>query len=242
MDGSSPRIRRDGARRFDAVLFDLYGTLISSGDRTRRRGHFQAMARELGVDPGGFTEGFFDTFDLRVRGQHGSLEDSIRKVANSLGGSPTEAQVLRAVEIRMEYSAQLLGTCTASLPALDALRSAGLRLAVVSDCSDETPRQWANFPLATRFEAAIFSCRVGLRKPDPRIYTLALEALGLPASRCAFVGDGGSHELTGAREVGLGAFLYRFPEDTAVEAFRVDGDTQWSGPQLTDLSELLSPG
>lgn len=199
------------------------------------------MAQELGVEPGDFAEGFFGTFDQRVRGQHGSLEDSLRMVAISLGASPTKAQVLRAVEIRMQYSAQLLDTCTVSLPALDHLRAAGLRLAVVSDCSEETPRLWTNFPLAARFDTAIFSCRVGLRKPDPRIYGLALEALGFPATRCAFVGDGGSHELTGAQEAGLHAFLYRFPKDSLTETFRVDGDTGWSGPTLTDLKELLSP-
>jgi putative hydrolase of the HAD superfamily len=80
----------------------------------------------------------------------------------------------------------------------------------------------------------------GFCKPDPRMYKLALERLRLPADRCAFVGDGGSRELSGAESVGLAAFLYRFPEEpTGLEA-RYDPDTEWKGRALNDLSDLLT--
>jgi len=44
----------------------------------------------------------------------------------------------------------------------------------------------------------VFSCEVGLAKPDPAIYHLAAARLGVEPAECLFVGDGGSDELSGA--------------------------------------------
>jgi putative hydrolase of the HAD superfamily len=126
-------------------------------------------------------------------------------------------------------------------PGLDALIRAGRPLAVVSDCSVETPRLWSSTQLGQRIQATVFSCVEGIYKPDPRMYGRGLQLLGLPAERCAFVGDGGSRELTGAAAVGLRAFQYRFPGDEGLPDARYDPDTEWRGPILQDLRDLLSP-
>jgi putative hydrolase of the HAD superfamily len=63
----------------------------------------------------------------------------------------------------------------------------------------------ASVTLASRFDVTIFSCEVGIRKPDPPIYRAALEGLGVDARHALFVGDGGSDEHRGARAVGLRA-------------------------------------
>jgi putative hydrolase of the HAD superfamily len=44
-------------------------------------------------------------------------------------------------------------------------------------------------------------------KPEPAIFQLCLERLGLPAGSCLFVGDGGSNELSAARAAGLTTVL-----------------------------------
>jgi putative hydrolase of the HAD superfamily len=49
----------------------------------------------------------------------------------------------------------------------------------------------------------VLSCEVGLKKPDPAIYLLACERLGVQPAECAFVGDGGSHELDAAHSLGM---------------------------------------
>ena len=48
---------------------------------------------------------------------------------------------------------------------------------------------------------------VGCVKPERAIYENCLEKLGLPAAECLFVGDGGSNELVGARDVGMSTVL-----------------------------------
>lgn len=225
---------------FDAILFDLFGTLVSSGNRAARNAFIEDIADALELEPGSFLKDFLGSQDQRMRGEIG-LAESFKRIASSHGRHPTDSQIRRAVEIRSGYAWHLMETCPATIPVLDNLREAGLRLAVVSDCSEETPLQWPRSPLSSRIEVTAFSCQVGHRKPDRQIYWHALRALDLPAARCAFVGDGGSHELTGATNVGLSAFLYRFPKDNLDEAYQLDRETDWPGPVLSDLRFFLSP-
>jgi putative hydrolase of the HAD superfamily len=225
-------------RRIDAVLLDLFGTLIPTGSQVARIHNLAAMARELGVDPESFAGRWLSTFDERARGVFGSLEETIERFARELGGTPNQGAVDRAAALRTGFARSLFDTGRSSLPALDALTSTGLRLAVVSDTSDDTVRVWPETAFAARFEAAVFSCVEGFRKPDPRMFRAALERLHVAPAACVFVGDGGSNELSGAEAVGVSAYQYCFPGEGDA-AFRVDADPNWAGARLTDLGDLL---
>ena len=92
---------------------------------------------------------------------------------------------------------------------VDALRSRGLRLGVVTNAASGDVEPWPRCRLAPRFDAFIASYRVGMLKPDPRIYECCLEALGVTAAEAVFVGDSGHEamdELDGAMRVGLRPF------------------------------------
>jgi len=60
----------------------------------------------------------------------------------------------------------------------------------------------ADHPLEARFDAVVISCEIGLAKPDPRIFRLCLERLGLPAAAALFVDDRADN-VEGAAAVGL---------------------------------------
>jgi putative hydrolase of the HAD superfamily len=236
--GSHPRPVRGPS---DAILLDLYGTLIPAGTRAARRANLRAMAEVLGVDPEPFAAAWLGGFDPRTRGQWGNLEATVAHVAQLQGATPEPERVRRAVQLSLEFFRPRFAEPHAStLRALDRLRAAGFRLALVSDASEESPRLWSDSPLRARFDAAVFSCEMGVRKPDPRMYRTALERLAVPAERAIFVGDGGSQELPGAEAVGLAAYLYRYPEEDEESAFRVDASAEWTGPRLRDLEELLA--
>jgi putative hydrolase of the HAD superfamily len=67
---------------------------------------------------------------------------------------------------------------------------AGGRAALLSNSGPEVmARVRADHPLEARFDAVVISCEVGLAKPDPRIYRLCLERLGLPPQEALFVDD-----------------------------------------------------
>jgi putative hydrolase of the HAD superfamily len=63
------------------------------------------------------------------------------------------------------------------------------------------------------FDVVIISGEVGLRKPDPKIYQLTTERLGLAGERCIFVDDHKGH-LVAARETGMTTVLHRTPDET----------------------------
>lgn len=158
--------------RIKGVLIDLWGTLVPVGSTASRALHLHAMARTLGVDPKAFERDWAESLEERCIGALGSLEETIRRIALRQGPKPSEESVTRALDIRLASSRSFLEASEPLLPALDALRGAGLHLAVVSDTTEETPRLWSTIPLGSRFQATVFSCETGFCKPDPRAYQL----------------------------------------------------------------------
>ena len=87
---------------------------------------------------------------------------------------------------------------TGSLEVLASLKSKEYKIGLISDCTAETPLAWQNTPFAPFFDATVFSCRAGIKKPDPRIYEMATTRLGVGPQYCLYIGDGSSRELSGA--------------------------------------------
>lgn len=69
----------------------------------------------------------------------------------------------------------------------------------------------ADHPLEARFDAGVMSCEVGLAKPDPRIFRLCLERLGLSAATVLFVDDRADNVEAAAR-VGLRTLQFEGPD------------------------------
>jgi putative hydrolase of the HAD superfamily len=63
------------------------------------------------------------------------------------------------------------------------------------------------------FDAVVISGRVGLRKPDPRVYLMAAEMIGVPPEECVFVDDL-AQNADGARAAGMEAVVHRDAEGT----------------------------
>ncbi len=71
-----------------------------------------------------------------------------------------------------------------------ALRAEGYRMALLTNNVREWELRWrALAPIDEIFELVIDSAFVGVRKPDPEIYELALTGLGLPARECLFIDE-----------------------------------------------------
>jgi putative hydrolase of the HAD superfamily len=106
-------------------------------------------------------------------------------------------------------------------PMVDCLRRArderGLRLALLTNNVREWEPRWrAMVPIDELFEVVVDSAFVGMRKPDPRIYELTLERLGLPASACTFVDDL-EHNVEAARALGMQAVWFQDTEQAIAE-------------------------
>jgi putative hydrolase of the HAD superfamily len=105
---------------------------------------------------------------------------------------------------------------------------------MISACSQDVPEVWDRTPFSTLFDSAVFSCSVGFSKPDPRIYALAAEELGVEPADCLFVGDGANDELPGAERAGMTAVQFR----ASGEQLTAEGE-RWSGRYVERLSDVL---
>jgi putative hydrolase of the HAD superfamily len=92
-----------------------------------------------------------------------------------------------------------------SLTALEKIRSAGLRLAMLSNASDEdnVRRMLADHRLESFFDPVVISAAVGIRKPDARAFRPILQAWNIPARQIVMVGDQLGADILGAQNLGL---------------------------------------
>jgi putative hydrolase of the HAD superfamily len=83
-------------------------------------------------------------------------------------------------------------TLVASAAMIDAVRqlkAAGFRTALLTNISRNAGHQYRSLMPGELFDAVVDSSVVGLRKPDPAVYRLACERLGLEPAECIFVDD-----------------------------------------------------
>lgn len=211
-----------------AVVFDLYNTLVRGGG-SRRETVYLDMARTLDVDQQAFVNLFKETTNQRMRGELGTIEETMRTLAYQLGGSPDENAVRLTVLTWQRFHHRILWPGHSVITTLDDLRERGLRLGLLTNCSQETVIQWPSQPMAARFDATVFSCEVGMLKPEPAIYEAVCAKLGVEPSECAYVGDGADNELKGAAAGGMRVFR------TLEFAY---SDPTWNGETIGKLSEI----
>jgi putative hydrolase of the HAD superfamily len=219
---------------YRAVVFDFFGTLTRSVQRGPQHAE---IARSLGADPEAVLGVLDRTFRARAVGRYGSAEATLRWVIEQAGGRPRSAQVRAGVPARIDALRADTRLRADAVSALTAIKSRGLRTAVVSDCTHELPAILPGLPVAPLLDSKIYSVRLGVCKPDPRIYLAACAELGVTPGQCLYVGDGGSHELTGAAAVGMTPVRLAAPDLGDHLVF--DADTAFDGRTVGSLSEVV---
>jgi putative hydrolase of the HAD superfamily len=199
----------------DAIVFDLLFTLVHPGAYPGGTGRTGWLARTLGIDAAEVA-GRWDAFEpVLEAGRAGAAADGlapelawVRALAADLGSPVTDADLARIdADWDLTRREALLAPPSSTIETLVALRERGLRLGVLSNTHALELRAWDRCPLAPLFDAVAFSHEIGVCKPDPAAYARILDRLGVPAARAAYVGDGGSDELDGARAAGFALVL-----------------------------------
>ena len=185
-----------------AVCFDLFHTLVDVGQQVPGR----YTADILGVSREDWnTACFSDLHDICSPTDHLQV---VRILAHSLDPDiPLERIEMACAERQERFDHALRHVEEEVLAVIRALRQRGLRIALVSNASTGEVRAWDESPLAALMDVTVFSCECGHAKPARAIYHHALAGLGVAPHESLFVGDGGSREHEGAREVGLHTVL-----------------------------------
>ena len=194
-----------------AVVFDLFETLITEWGH--RKYVKSEMCKDLGVDRERFDRHWESLDEARYLGKV-SFVEALRYVCDQCGVARDEAVLQRMLAMHVETKSACFEHVDPEVyELLDALKAMGLRLAIISNCSPEEVIPMARSRLAPYFDEIILSCEAGLKKPDLGIYQEAARRLGADPCDCVFVGDGGSHELEGARKAGMTAIQAKWYTD-----------------------------
>jgi putative hydrolase of the HAD superfamily len=172
---------------------------------------FRAFCEAEGLPPDTVRDRFRN--DPEARRLLGELE------TGALAVTEFEPQFAALLEVRSERLIErLFGGMEpdeAMLDGVRAARRAGVRTALLSN-SWGAATTYDPELLEELFDAWVISSEVGLRKPDPAIYELAAERLGLPPAACVFVDDLPGN-LKPARAIGMATVLHRDAETTLAE-------------------------
>jgi putative hydrolase of the HAD superfamily len=207
------------------VIFDLWDTLVEwpVTEAAKLREHTAVLA---GVEADELGRRWRDTYRLS---QTGPLA-----AAYAAMGIPDE-HVEARIATQHEFARASLRPRPGAVAALRELRRRGLRLAVLSNCSEDVPAAWPDSELAGLFDVETFSAACGCMKPDPEIYLRTAAALDVEPAECYFVGDGANDELGGAERVGMTPVLF-VPCGAAAPWPEVQG---WAGLQVSSIEEVL---
>ncbi|HVF08648.1 MAG TPA: HAD-IA family hydrolase [Actinomycetota bacterium] len=229
VEGVAPS--RYGAR-FDAVLLDLYDTLVWS-DWFSWQGR---LADRLGISHEALGHAFSQTRPARSTGRHADTEADLIAVLAAADVEPTSELLAELMEMEAEMAASVR-LYDDSLVVVRSLKDQGVPTALVSNCSHNTRPIVDRLGLEREFDAVILSFEVGAMKPDAAIYREALTRIGDPdPARSVFVDDQIRY-CDGATAVGLQTFVILRPEE-ALEGRPTDLNGHRS---IESLAPLLDP-
>ncbi|MGQ0602534.1 MAG: HAD family hydrolase [Anaerolineales bacterium] len=119
--------------------------------------------------------------------------------------APTPELLHDAVKAYYAYSESLYTPTPGAHDVLRQLQASGLRLAIISNAGDNenVQRLIDRVKLRDYFDPIIVSASARVRKPNPRIFELVLNAWGFPAQECVMVGDTLGADILGAQLAGL---------------------------------------
>lgn len=225
--------------KYQAVIFDLFGTLVRNFSTKEYQEVLAQMAEAISVSASDFIKHWYGAARERNTGTGGlqSIQDSVRHIGKVLGHDVSDSQMEQAIKARLDYIKWMLTPRPGVSETISYLKSKSCKIGLLSDSSIEIPLVWERTPLACQFDVAVFSCLVGLKKPDPKIYELACERLNVPAGNCLFIGDGGSRELSGAAKAGMHPVMIEaygkaeLPQSNSEAA-------DWTGPVISSLEEV----
>lgn len=202
----------------EAVLFDLYGTLVDIWTDEYDPGLYATLCQFLT-----YYNIFFEPDELAARYQeyaaaqlldrpnpYGEIDvflvfEAILK--EGLGKSPERALVIWVARLFRSLSRRRFGLFPDTLPALKELRGR-YRLGLVTDA------QWVfsepeirALKLDEIFETIVLSSRYFVRKPAPEIYAHALRAMWLPPGQALYVGNDPVEDVPGPQAIGMPVVL-----------------------------------
>lgn len=210
-----------------AVLFDLDGTVLDRRETFRRHLELQ-IQRHPGMFPDAQSAEY--VAQLLELDENGMLDRA--EFYNRVEGAFDLARGSAAL-LSEDFETHFPESCVPFpnlFETLETLRDHGLKLGLITNGRELMQgRKIERLGIRPYLDVVVISETVGIRKPDPRIFSAALVGLSVEASAAAYVGDNPEPDILGAKRSGLLAVWRR--------------DSFWAEPAeadwiIDDLAEL----
>ena len=203
----------------NGLFFDLYGTLLVYGDMKMAWEEWFDSIRESLKELGVKVEkdylrtictGFFSRPEPPTDGakELTPYERRIGALGEQLGVELTAREMSDISERSVHSWTRHTYLDPQAQSLLDDLRGS-YRMALITNF-DHPPlvhSRLAELGLTQYFDAVVVSGEVGSKKPDPGIFSLALDKIGMAAEDVAFIGDSVEDDIRGAKEIGMTPIL-----------------------------------
>ncbi|HWV49086.1 MAG TPA: HAD-IA family hydrolase [Microbacterium sp.] len=202
--------------RFEAVFFDLDGTLVhdGAGDAVRRTAH--ELARRHGLDADAILVANAEVWsgcwaeqgERWMRGElpGDALPREIWRLTLAAVGQDDAALLDEAAQLHVRAEHGTFALFAETLAVLESLRSDGILLGIITNGPSEFQRaKLATVGIDGLFDVVVASGDIGVLKPAGEIFELAAARLGVAAGRALHIGDNFAADVVGAADAGMTA-------------------------------------
>lgn len=201
--------------RMEAVIFDLYNTLLENKTNEERQDTYDFLSLWLSyhgirIKPVELRRLYLDLCHEEMSRSGESYPDiDIGKVFSGIlahGGNSLPVASLPVAELALLFriaTTDRLSPFPGTIALLDALKGK-VKLGIASNAQRLfTIPELTRFEMVRYFDAIVFSSELGVCKPDKRMFSAALEALSVQPERAVFVGDNLEADIGGAQNAGM---------------------------------------
>jgi len=196
-----------------AILLDVYGTLI---DSPLRLAPYTSLIKAAQLP----AEQRAEARRVVMTSRFDTVGDAARMVEERFGTAPLPRNLVRSVEKELDVqlaSFEFLDGVEESLPVLQAR---GLKLVLVSNLMTPYKAPIRRLGIEDLVDEVVYSCDEGYMKPEPQIFQIALDRVGVGVSEAVMVGDNPIDDVKGARGAGIRALLLDPTDNEGIATLR----------------------
>lgn len=224
--------------KYEAVIFDLGGTLSSSAAWSEYSNAARKIAETCSAPVEKFIHLWFEQSEGLGTGLYHDYQSYIRHICAQLRIDPPADRIDFAVSFPFNVTKKVVMTPReGAIELLTYLKSSGYKTGLISDCGPDLPELWKETPYAPFIDIAVFSFLAGMNKSNTFIFRLTVKELGVNPSKCLYIADGNRNELANASKLGMHSLQLLIPDEfDENNPIRED----WDGPVISSLNEVLN--
>jgi len=189
----------------EVIFFDLFFTLVTPKyNDLRNENDVLKITKEEWEKYAEDNELYITRATGKEKSPEKIIEDIVEKIKIEISDCDKK-EILKLREER--FKASLIDVNPTIVDVLLDIKKKGKKICLLSNADIIDVMHWEKSPLRDLFDETIFSYEVGCLKPQREIYNIALKKMKVNPEKCIFIGDGGSDELKGAKELGMHTIL-----------------------------------